>query len=299
MPPEPARTIDAEARSQLVDVVDLVRDVLGGDALAAYLYGSAVLGGLKPRSDLDVLVVSRRPTSGDDKHRLIDRLLAISRGGNPLTGARHVELTILVQSHVLPWRYPPRFDFQYGDWLRSEFEGGDITPWPAVNPDVAVLITILHGASEPLFGPPSAEVLDPVPRADLVRATLDSIDNLVDEIGSDTRNVVLTLVRAWTTLETGVIRSKEGAADWALPRVPEPYGPVLARARAVYLGDEAERWDDLQDRVGPFTEHVVGEIRRASRAVEGVAPAPPERPGGHEPRRETPRHERRGVGSGD
>lgn len=39
-----------------------VRDVLGEELVGAYLFGSAVLGGLRPRSDLDVMVVSSRRT---------------------------------------------------------------------------------------------------------------------------------------------------------------------------------------------------------------------------------------------
>ncbi len=259
-----SRTVDAPAARQLSAVVDLVRRVLEEDAIAVYLYGSAVLGGLKQRSDLDVLVISRRATSAGEKRNLIDELLAISRGRNRVDGSRHLEVTILAQPDVRPWRYPPRFDFQYGDWLRSEFESGDISPWPPTNPDVAVLVTMLLNVSAPLFGPPAAAVLDPVPRADLVRATLDSIDDLASEIDSDTRNVILTLARAWTTIETGVIRSKDEAADWALPQLPAEHRAVLARARASYLGKEDECWDDLVDRVRPHADHVIREVRRAA-----------------------------------
>jgi predicted nucleotidyltransferase len=61
---------DAEQK-QLDRVVALVSDVLGPEAVGAYLFGSAVLGGLRPRSDLDVLVVSRRGTTREQKQRLV------------------------------------------------------------------------------------------------------------------------------------------------------------------------------------------------------------------------------------
>lgn len=38
--------------------------------------------------------------------------------------------------------------------------------------------------------------------------------------------------------------------------------PVLARARAVYLGDEEERWDDLQPQARAYVKHVAAEIER-------------------------------------
>lgn len=249
-------------RGQLERVLALVREVLGPDAAGAYLFGSAVLGGLKPESDLDVLVVSRRPTTREEKKHFVDRLLAISGRPAPEGRWRRIELTIVVESDIRPWHYPPRFDFQYGDWLRSDFESGNLEPWPeTVTPDLAVLITMVLLGNTAALGPPPSEVFDPVPHDELIRAMLSGIDSLRDDLKSDTRNVILTFARIWSSAATGVIRSKDAAADWALERLPEAHRPVLARARAIYLGEQDERWDDLKDRIEPFADHVIAEIR--------------------------------------
>jgi streptomycin 3"-adenylyltransferase len=250
------------AVEQIDRIVSLVRDVLGEDAVGAYLHGSAVLGGLRPDSDIDVLVVSRRVTTPEEKRVLIDRLLAISGRGDPSGNARSVELTIVVESDIRPWRYPPRYDFQYGDWLRAQFRRGELTPWRTPNPDLALLITMVLLGNHALFGPAPAEVFDPVPQEDVIRAILEGIPGLLEDLDSDTRNVVLTFARIWMTVATGVIRSKDAAADWALARLPEEHRPVLARARANYLGEEEERWDDLALRVRPHVECVMREIER-------------------------------------
>ncbi|CAM5721494.1 Streptomycin 3'-adenylyltransferase OS=Streptomyces violarus OX=67380 GN=FHS41_006532 PE=4 SV=1 [Streptomyces violarus] len=107
-------------------------------------------------------------------------------------------------------------------------------------------------ADAPLHGPPPAGLLDPVPHDDLRRAIVAGVPELMAELDSDTRNVLLTLARIWATLKTGTIRSKDAAAEWALDRLPAGHRPVLARARAVYLGQEAERWDDQAP--GPCAE---------------------------------------------
>jgi predicted nucleotidyltransferase len=246
-------------RRQLDDVLTLVRDVLGFAVVGTYQFGSAVLGGLKPRSDLDVFVVASRATTRQEKQRLVDRLLTVSGRG----GRRHVELTIVVDSDLKPWRYPPHFDFQYGDWLRGEFETGNLEPWATkANGDVATLITMVRRADAPLVGPPPADVLDPVPSDDLVRAMVESLDSLLDDLDSDTRNVILTLNRIWSTVAAGEMRSKDAAADWALPRLPREHRAVLARARSIYVGDEDERWDDLRPLIRPHAEHVIAEIER-------------------------------------
>ena len=149
--------VDAATTRQLERVVTLVREVIGEAVLAVALYGSAVAAGLRPSSDLDVLAVAARPTTNAQKRRLIAGLLPIS-GSRAVGGpARSIELTIVVQSAIRPWRYPPEVDFQYGDWLRAEFEQGDLAPWKAPNPDLAILLTAALQASRPLHGRPIGE----------------------------------------------------------------------------------------------------------------------------------------------
>jgi streptomycin 3"-adenylyltransferase len=241
----------------------LMASVEGGVVRGVYLYGSAIVGGLRPDSDLDLFAVIGRRLTGPERQALVDRLLPMSGRHTRPPSWRPVELTAVVASEIRPWRYPPRFDFQYGDWLRGEFERGNVEPWPTTsNPDLAVLVTMVLCWGVPVFGPPPDELFDPVPYEDLVEAMVGGIDGLLGDLEPDTRNVILTLARIWSTVATGVIRSKDAAADWALTRLPEQHRPVLARARAIYLGEQDESWDDLRPRVRAHAEHVVAEIDR-------------------------------------
>lgn len=251
------------ALPQLDRLLGLVVDVLDRAIVGVYLHGSAVLGGLRRRSDLDVLVITSRPTTHDEKERITDCLLAISDRDEILGFERPIELTIVVQPDVRPWRYPPPIDFQYGEWLRDRFERGELEPERPTNPDLTIVLQAALRASRALVGPPAAAVLDPIPPADLRRAMIDELDSLLADLDTDTRNVILTLARIWTTVATGEIRSKDAAADWVLARLPPVHRPVLARSRAIYVGDEDERWNDLQARIRPFVDHVMAEIRRA------------------------------------
>jgi streptomycin 3"-adenylyltransferase len=197
----------------------------------------------------------------------VERLLVVS--GRP---ARPVELTIVVQSHVRPWRYPPRRELQYGEWLRDELERGDLEPVrPATDPDLATLITMVLLGDRPLVGPPPADLLDPVPHDDYVRAVADGMEGLLAGLESDrdTRNVVLTLARMWCTLATREIRSKDSAADWTLARLPEEHRAVLRRARSVYLGEEDERWADLAGGIRPYGDYLAAEIGRLVSGTRG------------------------------
>ncbi|MFF0448778.1 aminoglycoside adenylyltransferase family protein [Streptomyces sp. NPDC004609] len=254
--------------TQTEDVVHVVREVLGTDVVGMYLHGSAVSGGLRPHSDIDVFAVVRRRTTVRERRALVEELMEFSGERARRGPARPVELTIVVQSEVSPWRYPPNCEFQYGEWLRDAYESGG-TPSPAPSPDLAPLITMVLSADAPLTGPPPGEILAPVPHEDLLRAIVAGVPELLAELETDTRNVLLTLARIWTTLATGALVSKDAAADWALERLPAAHRPVLAHARAVYLGEDEESWDGLLADAGRHAEFVVGEIGHLAEGAPG------------------------------
>jgi streptomycin 3"-adenylyltransferase len=257
----------------VMNVVRLVNNAVGPKALGMYLYGSAVHGGLKPASDVDVLVVTRQRLDDRERRALADGLLQVS---GLRVGARSVELTVVVQSEVRPWRYPATADFLYGDWLRDEIESGDL-PRPAPMPDLAIMIHLTLAAGRALHGPPPAELLDPVATADVVRGSLAGIPELLNDLTGDTRNVVLTLARVWTTLATGEIRSKDAAADWALSQLSPEHRPVLAHAKQLYLTRRytEETWSDqLKAQVRPHVDAVLAHIHELD-VLEEPAPSAP------------------------
>jgi predicted nucleotidyltransferase len=255
--------------TQTEEVVRLTREVFGTDLVGLYLHGSAVLGGLRPHSDIDLLAVVARPTTAAERGGLLAELLRISaEPGGPRAG-RPVELTVVERSEVSPWRFPPRREFQYGEWLRGAYERGEV-PAPADDADLAPLLTMVLDAGTALFGPPPKLILDPVPYGDLVRAAGGGVPELLAGVETDTRNALLTLARIWTTLTTGTVVPKDIAAEWALERLPAELRPALAHARAVYLGETAEQWDGLRPGAAALAERFAEEIgRAAAEAVRG------------------------------
>jgi predicted nucleotidyltransferase len=91
-------------RDQIERVVEQLHDVLGADVLASYLFGSAVEGELRPRSDLDLLAISRVRATQRQKHRLVSRLLDISSPMTDRGSPRAIDLTVVVASEIRPWR---------------------------------------------------------------------------------------------------------------------------------------------------------------------------------------------------
>lgn len=184
---------DQDTQKQIKDCLNLLKMVLGPDLLGVYLYGSAIIGGLQKYSDLDLLIVSDRATTYEEKTKLVTNLLQIS-GIYMKSSKLPIELTIVVKSSVNPWHYPPHFDFQYGDWLRKQFEHGNIEPWSTKEmSDLALLITQVLLASHTLFGLEPKELLCEVPYQDFIMAMVEGLNSLTNDLDHDTRNVLLNM----------------------------------------------------------------------------------------------------------
>lgn len=258
---------------QLDRAVVTVERVLGSKVSGVYLYGSAVFGGLRPGSDLDILVVIERPTTKAEKQALVDQLRPLSSRRMRPASWRPLEVTTVVQSDLRPWHFPPRTDFQYGEWLSADFAAGRLDPHDPFNPDLAVLIAMVLQADTPLRGPHPARLIDPVPRPDLVRAMVAGIGGLMDDINSDTANVLLTLARIWSTIATGAFRPKDQAADWALERLPRDRRAALEHARAAHLGTADDEWPTHGEQARRDADYLVREIEAL------VVRAPEDAPG--------------------
>lgn len=243
--------------------LDIITRELGGSVVGVYLFGSALKGGLRPNSDVDVLAIVSQPPDEQARRRLVEALMRVS--GSPANDGsrRPLEVTLLCRQALVPWRYPPRSELIYGEWLRDEFSHGRIPP-AATDPDLAVVLATARQASLALHGPELTELVAPIPEADLRRAIVDSLPGLIEGLRGDERNVLLALARMWMTLETGEIAPKNVAAVWALERLPAELQAEMALARRGYLeGSSLEGGGDDWSQRMPQVEALVDFLRRA------------------------------------
>jgi predicted nucleotidyltransferase len=241
-------------QQQLENSIELLKMILGHDLLGVYLYGSSLVGGLQKYSDIDLFAVTNRATTSEEKAKLIAALLQIS--GIYMKSSKLPLEIILVEKRIInPWQYPPHFDFQYGDWLRETFEKGIIEPWENYEmPDLAVIVTQVLLRSETLWGVKASQLLVEVPYHDFIKAMLHDVNRLSADLDHDTRNILLTFARIWSTLETDTIRSKPTAADWVINHLPENHQPVMKRAKSICMGVENEYWDDIKVLIQPCVD---------------------------------------------
>ena len=95
-------------------------------------------------------------------------------------------------------------------------------------------------------------------------AQLAALPGLVEDLGGDGRNVLLTLARALHTVETGVIVPKEQAAVTAAKRIDPAGAELLLAAAGEYRGEEQVDWDRESSRVSSLAQSLIMMIRRTS-----------------------------------
>lgn len=243
-------TLPDEARR----AIPVLQRHLGESLIAIHLHGSAVGGGLRPLSDVDLLAIVDRPTTPDVRKRLVTDLLEISgRYPAPPGGARPIELTILLLSDLQPAPCPARVEFVYGEWLRSDFEAGG-TADPSVSAGHTLLLAQARREAKALRGPALPDLLHPIPDEDVHRAFAAALADLVPELKGDERNVLLTLARMWYTLETGDFVAKDVAAHWAAVQLPPGPAALLETARGGYLGTVTDTWEGREREAGELAQ---------------------------------------------
>lgn len=254
----------------LTPVLSYLDENRPGELAGAYLYGSAATGGLRPDSDVDLLVLTRESLSESERASLVSMLLSASgwRGHAAqfpeIADRRPLELTSLVVADVDPLPQTPRRDFQFGEWLRAELLDGQMPPAVA-DPDVVVLLATAQSAHRVLRGRPLEDLVAPVPPEHLRQAQLALLPELLNDPAGEERFFLLTLARMLVTIETGHIVPKDVAAQRVAPRLTGQDRALLELAGQDYLGLAQVNWGDHYDHVVALVPTLVGLIREAGR----------------------------------
>lgn len=255
--------VPAKISVQLSQALSVIERHLGSTLLAAHLYGSAANGGLKPYSDIDLLVTVTARLDETTRRALLNELLEVSAFPGKSEALRAMEVTIVVRDDIIPWRYPAKRELQFGEWQRKDILAGIFEP-AMIDTDLAILLMKAREHSIALVGPAVEDFFDPVPENDLFKALTDTLKlwNSQPDWAGDERNVVLTLSRIWYSSQTGRIAPKDVAADWVMERLPVQHQPVLLEARQAYLGQREDRLASRADQLAKFVHFVKGEIAK-------------------------------------
>lgn len=258
---------------QVADALGALQAIAGPSLRAVYLHGSAVSGGLRPQSDIDLLAIVEPGLTADQRERLLAALLRLS-GRYPAArgGPRCLEMMVFSRSALASCLFPVRADFLYGEWLRRDYEAGAV-PEPDENPEYTLVLAQARQEAVALFGPQREALLPAVPALALQQAMCALIPGLLASLPHDTRNVLLTLARMWRTAATGDFVPKDVAAHWAASQVSRMDGVLLEHARLAYLGEASGDWSARQGAARRLAGRLAVHTKKALDLMPSAGPA--------------------------
>lgn len=217
-----------------------VRDLLGANLHAIYVYGSLAFGCYNPaRSDVDVLVITRRRLAPETRTALSGLLRTLAL-------ATQLEISFLSRADLEPWRYPTPFDYHFSQESEAHDQTADY---------FATEIANARARGVALVGPPPEQVLPAVPAEHF----LDSVErDLVwarDHLDERPAYAVLNGCRVLAFRREQRVMSKAEAADWGRRFVPARFRALVDEAGDTYAGARDAELD--RRSVAAFVDWIV------------------------------------------
>ena len=244
-------------------LADRVGGSLGGRLRAAYLHGSAVLGGWMPeRSDVDMLFVTDDGV-GEPDVTAAAAALAAREPGDP---GRGLECSVVTAGQAArprpPWPFVLHVAHNPGQG-RARIVSGRERPG---DPDLLMHYTVCRAAGRPVRGPAPTELIGSVPRP-VILGYLDGELRWGIEHACEAY-AVLNACRALVYLSDARIVSKVEGGRIALARGLGP-APVIGRALDQQQGHAPQR-DPGRD-AADFVLAVAGTLRSAAGTPRSAA----------------------------
>jgi hypothetical protein len=261
----PASAVPGEVLSYARGLTERVRDALGRRLRAAYLHGSAVLGGWVPgRSDVDMLFITADGPPEPDAAAAAS-VLAAPRPACPGSG---LECSVVTAGQAATPRAPWPFLLHVagaGGGGQPKIVSGSQHPGDA---DLLMHYTVCRTAGWPVHGPAPRELIGSVPRPVILRYLADELGWGLEH-GTEAYSV-LNACRGLIFLADGRIVSKVAGGEIALAR---GLGPPTALRRA--LGQQQSSAPQRSASAPDAREFV----KAAAAALRTAAVAEPGTPG--------------------
>jgi streptomycin 3"-adenylyltransferase len=249
-------------RDQIERFVRECRELLGEDLSGVYLHGSLAMGSFNPKlSDLDVLVLSERRLSQQDRRSFAQAMLSLSGDPHP------VEMSVLWVDALHPWQHPAPYEYHFSeDWRERQHARLTDSAWgepeTATDPDLAAHLVIARERGVTLFGTPARQALPEIPTDDYIDALLYDYDSAKGDMLANPVYSILNVCRVYWYLVKSAISSKTEAGEWAQAYLPDEYRGVVMKALRAYRSDDptAMRFD--HDSVLAFAAYIDEQVRQ-------------------------------------
>ncbi|MBR4538215.1 MAG: DUF4111 domain-containing protein [Clostridia bacterium] len=255
----PKGPADAEQLMQVIK--DRYQTLLQDKLLGIYLHGSLAAGCFQwERSDIDFLVVARRPLSAENKIALVETLYSLAPDAPPAG----FEMSVILEKYCRNIPYPIPYELHYSNRYKRDYERdarGFCTRMHGEDPDLTAHILNLHAHGVAVHGPGIRRVFDQVTREDALRAIRYDVEDAEGHLHENPVYFVLNLARAVAYCQKGKVLSKKEGGEWALRHMSTDHQRVIQAALNAYETGLGMFYDEGQAE--DFCFEALEEIKKA------------------------------------
>ncbi len=257
-------TLSASVKEQINKMANIWVDSLGDSLIGIYLHGSIALNCfVEGSSDIDILIVSDRKISRDERLAIAKRIIEIDYKPSPL------EMSAIWINDLKPWKYPTPCQFHYSDYwtekynkmLSGEIKESFIIDEDFTDEDIACHVNLINQSGICIYGKEVKDVFPLVPEKDFWNSISSDIE--MDFNALNPRYFVsniLSLGRVLSYKYEKKILSKYDAGIWTLNHVPERFKYIIDNSIKSWYLDEGDidfKEEDLND----LKELLINEIQ--------------------------------------
>jgi len=229
-------TCSSDIKGFVLQLLTDTKKVIQDDFIGFYIHGSLAMGGFNPKkSDIDLLVVTKKIMDVNTKRKLAELFLTYSNNPYP------IEVSFLNINQLNNWKHPCPFDFHYSEYWRVRYED-DLSKGTyeylnekiKADADLSAHITIINNFGICLEGPPIRHVFPNIPRSHYLSSIMGDFIDCVENIEVDPIYSVLNMIRVYWYLKEGMISSKKEAAYWGLSTFPKEYQQTIQKVLNCY-----------------------------------------------------------------
>lgn len=236
----------ADAAELMQKIKDWYATLLAENLTGIYLHGSLAAGCFQwEASDIDFLVVVRRPVPVEKKIALVECLYSLREEAPP----KGFEMSVLLEDSCREPVFPMPYELHFSQrWLRDYERNpkGFCERMHGEDVDLTAHILSLHTFGVPLLGPSVARVFGQVKREDALCALREDTADSGEHLHEQPIYYVLNLCRALAYLRENLVLSKKQGGEWGLKNLPHAHQGVIQAALNAYQCGRDMFYDRVQ-----------------------------------------------------
>ncbi len=234
-------TLSVAVKEQIKKLTDIWTSSLGSSLVGIYLHGSISLNCfVEGSSDIDIIIVSDRKISRDERLDIAKRIIEIDYKPSPL------EMSAIYINDLKPWKFPTPCQFHYSDFFAEQYNkmlSGEIKEHFIIDEDftdedIACHVNLINQSGICIYGKPIKDVFPLVPETDFWESISSDIEMDFNAlIPRYFASNILNLGRVLSYKYEKRILSKYDAGIWTLNHVPKKYKYIIDNyIKSWYLG---------------------------------------------------------------